>query len=100
MTAQGVGADGKGTGGLEGYFREIALKRKDLTMGMLGRLVPTEANIKHEHRNAVDVVYETVADLLEEFKARKVPIDFWPPLLRAEHEKTLKLVHDVNRNAT
>ncbi|THD73656.1 MAG: hypothetical protein E7813_02520 [Bradyrhizobium sp.] len=86
--------------GLEAYFYEVALTRKDLTMAMMGRLLPMEANVKHENRSAVNVKYETVADLLEEFKRRKVPVELWPPILRAEHEKTLKRVEDVNRTAT
>src|ERR1035437_9370996 len=96
-----VGEDGKGKDGLEGYFRNIALTRKDLTMAMMGRLVPMEANVKHENRSAVNVKYETVADVLEEFKARKIPIDLWPPLLRAANGQKLKLVEDVStRSAT
>jgi len=93
-----VGADGKGTDGLEGYFRNIAIKRADLTMAMMGRLMPMEANVKHENHNVVDAAYETVADVLEEFKRRQIPLDMWPPLLRRAEEGKLKLVHDIKRD--
>ena len=95
LAAEAVGEDGKGKNGLTGYLINVARKRPDLFMPMLGKVLPLQINSKPETVKPSKVAYKTVADVMQEFLDRHIPIELWPPFLRDMYEKKIKVVHDT-----
>lgn len=55
MAAESVGEDGKGTDGLFGYLRRVALRDHRTFCAMLGRIIPMQVQAKIEGYNAIRV---------------------------------------------
>ena len=81
-----VGEDGKGKNGLLGYLVKQARTRPDLFLPMLVKVMLLQSKSKPEPVDQSNT-YETADDLMQAFLDRRVPIELWPPFLRAAYEK-------------
>lgn len=71
-----AGSDGKGSGGVEGYFFFLAWKRPELFTRLLERLLPLTFTVPKgsgSEEKPLVVVYETKDDILNRMRERGLP---------------------------
>ena len=65
--------------GLRGYLQHLGLTDQKTFAGLLGRIIPTQINMKVDDTQPVRLM--TIDDVIENMKAKGIPKQFWPQKL-------------------
>jgi hypothetical protein len=88
LAVEQTGENGRGKGGVVGFFRRVCRKDPRAMVGLLQKIMPTqvtlEGDIEHTHNH-----YSTAADIRKELAARGLAVDeiFERPMKVIEHRK-------------
>jgi hypothetical protein len=68
-----------GDGGMEGYFIHVALTNETAMMGLVGKILPTQINMKTDDKPVARL--RSFDEIIEIMKADGIPESMWPQRL-------------------